>query len=510
MRIKRIAFIIVMVTLLSKFIGFFRDVILANYYGASAISDAYIIALTIPGVIFAFIGVSISTSFIPIYTNIFKNEGLRPADNFLNNLISIFFILCTIIVIIVTIFTEQFVKVFALGFDKDTLEMAITFTRISVYSIYFSMMTHIYSAYLNIKEDFLTPALMGIPFNIILIVSIVVGANTSEIILPIGIILSIATQFLFIKLALNRRKYRFEFKINFKDRHLKEILILSLPVILGVSVNQINILVDRSIASYISVGGISMVNYSSKLNDFILGLFVLSLLSIVFPKMANYSADGKVIELKKLLLDFLKSINLILIPLIFFIASFSYQIVSVVYGRGAFDENAVTYTSLLLKFYIVGLIAVAYREVITKVFFSLKDTKTPTINAIIGLTVNIILNIYLTILYGIVGLAIATSIAACVTVLLLFITLPKKIGEIKFTEIFLSILKVSSIASIVSFTSNFLYKYLIIYTQNDYWSLALTFIGYLFCILILYKIFKFDEVNFVFNGVYKFLRINKK
>ena len=393
MRIKRIAFILVIVTLLSKFIGFFRDVILANYYGASAISDAYIIALTIPGVIFAFIGVSISTSFIPIYTNIFKNEGLQPADKFLNNLISIFFILCTFIVIIVTIFTEQFVKVFAFGFDKDTLEMAIYFTRISVYSIYFSMMTHIYSAYLNIKEDFLTPALMGIPFNIILIGSIIVGANTSEIILPIGILFSIATQFLFIKLALNRRKYRYKFNINLKDRHLKEIIVLSLPVILGVSVNQINILVDRSIASYISVGGISMVNYSSKLNDFILGLFVLSLLSIVFPKMANYSSDGKMIELKKLLLDFLKSINLILIPLIFFIVFFSYQIVSVIYGRGAFDENAVTSTSQLLKFYMLGLIAVAYREVITKVFFSLKDTKTPTINAIIGLTVNIILNI---------------------------------------------------------------------------------------------------------------------
>lgn len=206
---KRTAFIIVLITLMSKIFGFLREIVLSYYYGASTISDAYLIAYTIPGFIFSFIGVGLATSFIPMYSNIEKDNGISDADTFTSNLLLILIAISSILVFLMFIFAHPVVKAFAMGFDKDTLELAIMFTRISIFGIFLSVSFHLLSSYLNIKGNYHIPAFAGIPNNIVIILSIWLSSTLGTIFLPIGIVASLASQ-LFLVLIFTK-KFNLEF-----------------------------------------------------------------------------------------------------------------------------------------------------------------------------------------------------------------------------------------------------------------------------------------------------------
>ena len=130
---KKTALLVMIITVLSKIIGFGREIVLSYVYGASAITDAYLISQTIPIVIFSFIGVGIATSFIPLYSRIFNEQGQLEANRYTNNLSNTLLLLASIIVVIVLLFTQPIVRLFASGFSGETLEAMIT--RVSVFGL---------------------------------------------------------------------------------------------------------------------------------------------------------------------------------------------------------------------------------------------------------------------------------------------------------------------------------------------------------------------------------------
>ncbi|MFY9440980.1 MAG: lipid II flippase MurJ, partial [Tepidanaerobacteraceae bacterium] len=135
---KKTALLLMIITIVSKIVGFGREITLSYFYGASNISDAFLISLTIPNVIFSFIGVGISTGYIPLYSEIEQKQGGKEGYRYTNNLVNILLIICTGIIFFGYLFTNQIVKVFASGFEGDTLALAVRFTRISLLGIYFT------------------------------------------------------------------------------------------------------------------------------------------------------------------------------------------------------------------------------------------------------------------------------------------------------------------------------------------------------------------------------------
>src|SRR5690554_1445747 len=158
MNMKKNIAIIMFITIFSKFFGFFREIALTYFYGASAVSDVYLIAQTIPNVIFAFVGTGLATTFIPIYNKVLKEKGDQDANRFVSNLVNVVLFLTTIIVALVLAFTPQVVMLFASGFNEKTMSLAVLFTRISIFGIYFSGMIYIFNSYLQIKDNFMIPA----------------------------------------------------------------------------------------------------------------------------------------------------------------------------------------------------------------------------------------------------------------------------------------------------------------------------------------------------------------
>ncbi|MHA6250733.1 murein biosynthesis integral membrane protein MurJ [Oceanobacillus sp. CAU 1775] len=427
---RKIAMFLMLITLGSKIFGFLRDVVLSYYYGATNITDAYLISSTIPSFMFMFIGTAIVTGFIPVFTQTIKKKSKENGNIFTSNLINNLIVVCTFIVLTLLVFTPNIVKIFASGFDSETLNIAVFFTRVNIFTIYFTLLIYVFKGFLEVKGNYYIPALIGFPLNIIIIVSIIWSAKSNTLsYMAYGYLLAVIAQFLFMVPSIIKAGYKYAFIIDLKDRSLMLFTKIALPTILGVSVNQINVLVDRTFASNIIVGGISSLTYANQINLFIQGVFVLSLITVMYPLISKMASDDNIEGLKKSIVKTINGMNILLIPATIGTIFFAQPIVIFLFGRGAFDSNAITLTASALFFYSLGIIGIGIREVISRVFYSLKDSKTPTVNATIGLIINIILNIILAPILGIGGLALATSISAIITSILLYISIRKKIGS---------------------------------------------------------------------------------
>lgn len=458
---KKISVILVLLTILTKITGFAREIVLSYFYGASGTSDAYLISLTIPSTIFAFIGTGIATGFIPTYSKIVVENDLKYANKFTNNFINFILIGCTIIILTVFFFTMPIVKIFASGFEGEVLDLAVLFTRISILSIYFSGLIFVFNSYLQIKNNFIIPVIAGIPLNIFTTFSILLSAKSNLVFISIGSTLAVFVQFLFIVPFVINKGYKYSFILNRNDKYLRQMISLSIPVIIGVSVNQINVLVDRTIASQISIGGISSLNYANRLNLFVQGIFVLSIVSVMYPMISKMVAENNMIGFKKTLSEAINLINLLVLPTMVGAMIFAEPVVKLLFGRGAFDLQAISMTSNALFFYSIGMIGFALREVLSRAFYSLQDAKTPMINAAIAMLMNITLNIILSKFLGIGGLALATSISAIFCTLLLFVNLKKKISRFGLKKIIISFIKILCSSLIMGIVSKIAYNFLL-------------------------------------------------
>ena len=439
---KKTALLIMIITLFSKLLGFGRDIFLSYFFGASGITDAYLISLTIPSVIFGFIGIGIVTAYIPMQTKIVLEEGEEEGSKFTTNFTNAILVLTTIIFSFGLIFTENIVKIFALGFYGDTLMLSVEFTRISLFGMYFTALVSIFSGYLQIKKNYVIPALAGFPFNIIVIISIFFASKGNYKILAIGTLVASASQFIMLIPFIYKEKFKYSLYVNFNNDKLKRVLYIALPSVLGASANQINTLVDKTIASSISVGGISALNYADRLNIFIQSLFVLSIVTSMYPIISNYASINNIKGIKETIMEAISIISLVVIPITVGAIFFSKEIVTLLFGRGAFNEQAIVMTSLALFYYSFGMWGYGLREILSRGFYSIQDTKTPMLNATFGVVINIILNIILSKYMGVGGLALATSISGSITALLLYISLQKKIGYFQNRKLIISLIKV--------------------------------------------------------------------
>lgn len=458
---KKIALLLMSITILSKMFGFLRDIILSYFYGASSISDAYIISITITSVLFSLIVVGISTAYIPMYKKIEHDEGLRSATGFTNNLMNIVLVVTTASIVIGLVFSNILVKLFALGFDGETLETAVLFTRIALVGVYFTSVTQIFISYLQLHGKFTVPAMIGFPFNLIIILSIIISAQTNIIVLAIGSVIAALVQLLFLLPSLYKIGYRYKPVIHFGDKNIKKMAVIVFPIMIGISIDQINMMIDKTLASTLVEGGISALTYASRLNDFVQGVFVISFVTVMFPLISNMAAKKNTEEFKESINEVISSVLLIVVPASIGIMILSEPIIRLLFGRGHFDEHAINITSQALFFYSIGMIGYGIREILNRTFYSLQDTKTPMYNASISVVLNIILNLLLSSFMGISGLALATSISAIFCSTLLIITLRRKIGSFGLKGNFITFIKVTLASFVMGVIVYGLYEYIL-------------------------------------------------
>ncbi|MCD8148351.1 MAG: murein biosynthesis integral membrane protein MurJ [Clostridiales bacterium] len=483
------------ITIISKLLGFARELFLSYYFGASGVSDAYLISLTIPGTIFQFVGTGLSTCFIPVYIKLKNRKGELETNGYTNSVLALILLFSTIVILAVWIWTEPVVKIFASGFEGQTLEYTIAFTRISVSSLYISTFIYVFNSLLQANNCFNPTAFAAIPNSAIVLLSIVIGAKINIYFMSIGTVVAILAQVVF--MLPYARKFRFKptIHINLRSTEMQQTYKLLVPVIIGVSVNEVNVLVDKTIASNISVGSISALSYANSLIMFVQGIFAQTIATVYYPYISEMVANNDGKKLTKAVNEAIGGMLLLLVPVTIGCMMLSNNVVTALYGRGVFDAQAINMTSVALVGYAVGIMGYGLREVLSRVYYSTQDTKTPTINAAIGVAINIVLNLTLSRQIGIAGLALATSISSITTsILLLRDLLKKKIIMIE-KNLLVNLVKIVIVTGVMAFFIYLIKNHFI--NLNSILSLLIHVGGGVIVYFVLCLLLRVDYVNVI-------------
>lgn len=511
-KVAKSALGLMIVTLLSKVIGFLRETVLVSVHGASAIADAYITALNIPIVVFTIIGTALATTFIPLFFEVEKEEGKDNALKFANNIANIVIIISIIISTLGCIYAEPITKIFAMDFTGEKLQIATSFTKIMIWGMLFSGLSYMMTAWLQIKNNFVIPGMIGFPYNVFIITGIFISANGDLKILGILSLVAMASQFLFQVPFAFKSGFRYRPYLNLKDKYLRRMLILVAPVCIGVGVNQLNTVIDRTLASTLGDGVITILNGANKLNYFVMGIFISTISAIVYPMLSKLSTSDKSEDFVNTLKTSLNSVMIIMLPISVGAIILAEPIVRIIFERGKFTPQDTYMTAIALSCYAVGMMAFGLRDILNQIFYSLKDTKTPMINGTFSVILNIILNLILIKVLGYKGLAIATSIAAIFSTFILFNSLKKKINYFGQDKIIKTFVKLIAAVGVMGITTKISYSFLSSVSGSGtlgdiisvFGSVLLSAIVY-GLILILLKVEEIDMILSMIKG-----KLNKK
>lgn len=428
-KVAQSAAMIATFTLISKFLGFLREALIASKYGSGWETDTYFIAMTATVIIMTTIGAALNTTLVPIFTEINEKNGRKGKLKFLNTILNVVFCLSVILAILGFILSPFVIKVLAKGFSGEQFDLAVKLNRIGLPIVIFLGFTYVFSGYLHSSQVFGPPAIMGIPYNLVFLIFLTFLADKTSILgLMVASVVAASTQFLIQVPAIRNQGYRYNLDINPSDPYLKKSLFLIVPVLIGSAVQQINTVVDKTLASSLVDGSISALTYAARLNDLIISVFVMAITTVVFPMLAKAFSQEDKTHIKRIMGQGINIILIVTVPATIGMIILAEPMVRIFFQRGAFSSQATIMTSRALIFYSIGLVGASLRMMLNRVYYSFQDTKTPMINGAIAVGLNVVLNLLLVEPMGHEGLALATSISATFTTILLFLSLRKKIG----------------------------------------------------------------------------------
>lgn len=506
-KIKNVAkysLIITIVLIVSKIIGFARELIIAVAFGATRESDIFKIATTMPNVLLSSVTAALVTTFIPVFSNIKddRNEG----NKFFNNVLNLVFLFCIVLSIIGIIISPILIKLFASGFKGNDFTRTVQMTRIVMPTIIFVALSGLYTGYLQSYGTYIQPALTGIFSNVVIIVGIIVFGRYGIKAAIISFLISSVAQILVQRPFMG--EYKYKFYINLKDERVRKMLLLGIPILISNAVGQINLMVDRTVASNLVAGSISVVDYASKLSTLINQVFIVSITTVLYPMITEKFSKNDREGFQDL---FIKSVNyvfIISIPLIVCMVILSTPLVKVLLEHGKFDHNATTATSLCLKYLAIGTIGYAFMDSLNKVFFAAKETIIPMVDGFMFIGLNIVLILVLTPRVGVSGLAMAQTISAIIIAIITLIQIKFKFRYMNFERIKETIIKVGVAGAVMGVFVYYSYTYFNVFVKtstNLMLMIIISLVGILGIVVytVMLYFLKVKELNSLYLTVFK-------
>ena len=426
----------------SKLLGLLRERLIAHNFGASELSDIYYASFRLPDLIFNTLVLgALSSAFIPVFQKVWfkdKKEGLLLANSVLNFLL----VFIGALLVLVFIFSPQIIKLITPGFAPWQLEMTVNLSRIMLLAVIFFVVSNLIGGVLNSWKKFFSFSLaanfynLGIIFGIVFLYPLL-GLSA----LAWGVLLGAFLHLLVQLPEAYKYGWRFQLVFNF-DSNLKKIFRLMLPRTMGLAASQINLVVITMIASTLTVGSIAVFNMANNLQSLPISIFALSLAIAVFPTFTQaFTSDNKKLFADNFSLNF-RRILYILVPISVLMLVLRAQIVRVILGSGAFNWENTYYTAQTLGFFSLSIFAQGLIPLLARSFYAFEDTKTPMLISVFSIIINIFLALFLSPLLGVMGLALAFSIANIINMFLLYFVLSTKIININHNKILNSLVKI--------------------------------------------------------------------
>jgi len=469
-------------TLISRVLGYFRDILIATFLGASIYADAFFVAFRLPNTFRRLFAEGVfNAAFIPSYVKeniISKEEGKKFADDVLNLLVIV--LLGTIFII--EIFTPAVVYLIAPGFYKDAekFNLAVELTRITFPFLFFVSLSSFFSGILNSNNKFAAAAAAPIILNIFLILSIFISyffELNFELNLSYAVTLAGLFQLIFL-IFFTKRYYKpsinFKVKINSKVVFFFKKL---MPSIFSSGVTQINILIGTIIASF-EAGAVSYLYYADRIYQINLAIAGIAIGTIALPELSKKIKNGNMIEAMIIQNKSIELCLILSIPACAALVIASQQITSALFGYGSFLETDVLLTAQALKYFGFGVPAFALVKVLSNFFFARDDTKIPFYISAFSVFLNILISLIYFKELGFIIIPIATSIATwCAVIIYLILLLKLKyftVNSIFYINLVKTLISVVIMSLFLYFLINF-FEDKLIYT-NHYKSFYLIMI----------------------------------
>ena len=426
-------------TIISRVLGYLRDILIAIFLGTSFLADVFFVAFRIPNTFRRlFAEGTFNAAFVPSYSSeIVKKKG--NSKKFANEVFNFLFLILLVLVLVMQIFMPAFVSLIAPGFidDNEKMNLAINLTRITIPFLLLVSLASFFSAILNTHNRFAETAAAPIILNIVLIIILFLGKFLNDNLvyyLSYGVTLAGLLQLMFLYFFV-RKYYQLKFKIRFKvSKKVKIFFNKLLPSIFSSGVTQINILVGTIIASF-QASAVSYLYYADRIYQINLAIAGIAIGVVVLPQLSKHISNknkkkidliqNKALELS-LFLSLPASIGLLIA---------SDEIISALFGYGQFSESSALNSAKALYFFSLGLPAFAMIKVFSNFFFANHDTKTPFYISLVSVILNILISIYFFRSIGFIIIPIATSISSWFNSIILFFLLRKR-NLFSFNDIF--------------------------------------------------------------------------
>lgn len=417
--------------MISRVLGFVRDVIIARYFGASMGADAFFVAFKIPNFFRRlFAEGAFSQAFVPVLAEAKEKRGQQAVKHLVN---AISFRLGGILLLLTAfgVFgSSLWMIVFAPGFIDDPVKFGLASDMLSITFPYLLLISLVAfsSAIMNTYNQFAVPAFTPVFLNLVLISFAVWVSPLLDIpvmALAWGVLVAGVVQLLF-HLPFLYRLGLLPHPSKETDPGVGEVKRLMLPALFGVSVAQINLLVDTVLASFLVTGSVSWLYYSDRLMEFPLGVFGVALATVVLPGLSKKAANENWQGFQEDLDTALRLVLIIGLPATLGLLLLAEPLIVSLFYYGAFTEQDVTMSGMSLMAYSFGLLGFILVKILAPAFYSRKDMKTPVKVAVVALVTNTVLNLILIGPFAHVGLAAATTFSAFVNAGLLYWYLQKQ------------------------------------------------------------------------------------
>lgn len=424
-------------TLVSRVLGYIRDLLQAYYLGTGNSADAFTIAFTIPNLFRRLTGEGAMTpAFVPTFTELKQNRGRTELWAFGN----VFFWDLALLMAVTTglgvLFAPGLVKVIAYGFGDVAGKWGLTIfmTRVMFPYLFFICLAALASGILNSFGRFFVPASTPILFNLAVIAAVTGWAGSSRepaLVFAVGVVVGGVLQLALQVPFLWREGMRFTFGISFRHPVVRRVGKLMVPGIFGASVYQVNFALSRMIASGLEKGSASALYYASRIEELTLGLFSIALAAALLPVFSEQVAARDIGEMKKTLGFSLRLTAIVAFPAAAGLMALNGPIIRTLFERGMFDRGSTSLSASCLLFFALGLPFVSGVKVVAPAFFSLKDTRTPVAIGIGVMLVNAAVSLLLMGPLRVGGLALSLSLSQVLNFVLLFIWLERKVGPLR-------------------------------------------------------------------------------
>lgn len=436
------AVLVMIVVLGSKFLGFIRQIVIASTYGADMNTDIYFVSsefmINLSGALLA----SLTTALVTIYIDIAVKKSKDEANELASKMLTLFLGASLIFIVLINLFAPYIASVLAPSYEEIAHNTLIKYLRFFSITFIFTAFQSIYAAVLNANNSFVPGKLYGIVYNPIAIIMVALFASSYGIkALIMAYLLGNIAQTLLLKF-LSRNTFKFRPSFDIKNKTVRHLVMLSLPLLLSNIFIQLNGIIDKAICSGLGEGYASNYSYAYTLEQFITATITATISLILLSKYATYVAEGNTKMVIKTFKESLSGLIILLVPITVVAVSLSYDIVSIVYLRGEFDLTAARQTSDALIGFCVGFGLIAIREMYIRLHFSYQDTKMPMLSNVAAVVVNAVASIILSKFMGIMGISLATSISIILTIALLNKSVKKYIPDFKFISLLKLIVKV--------------------------------------------------------------------